>query len=80
MDNTTLLNMLPLNISLLILNSESIRGLRPVKVLDIFDGFTRNFHPDGLFSIEAFGRVGEERRNRAFAYTELRVPVFFLFF
>lgn len=76
MDNTTLLNMLPLNISLLILNSESIRGLRPVKVLDIFDGFTRNFHPDGLFSIEAFGRVGEERRNRAFAYTELRVPVF----
>lgn len=76
MNNENLLNILPLNISLLILSPEDIRGLRPVKVLDIFDGFTRNFHPDGLFSVEGFGRVGEERRNRAFGYTELRVPVF----
>ena len=76
MDNTALLNMLPLNISLLILNPESVRGLRPVKVLDIFDGFTKNFHPDGLFSIDSFGRVGEERRNRAFAYTNLNIPIF----
>ena len=68
--------MLPLNIALLILNAEDTRGMRQTKVLDIFDGMSKNFHPDGLFSVEAYGKVGDERRNRLFSYIDLHVPVF----
>lgn len=70
-----LLKMLPFNISLLILNAENIRGMRPIKVLDIFDGGSKNFHPDGLFSTETFGKPGTEQRNRMFSYIPLQVPV-----
>ena len=69
-----LLQMLPLNISLLILSSEHLKGMKQVSVLDIFDT-TKNFHPEGLFSSEIFGKVGDERRNRNFAYIDLNIPV-----
>lgn len=71
-----MLGMLPFNISLLILTPENTRGLRPVKVLDIFEGGGKNFHPDGLFSIETFGKVGDERRNRLFGYIDLNLEIF----
>ena len=71
-----MLSMLPFNISLLILNAENTRGLRPVKVLDIFQSGGKNFHEDGLFSIETFGKPGDERRNRLFAYMNLNLSVF----
>lgn len=72
----SLLENLPLNISLLILNAENTRGLRPVKVMDIFEGGSKSFHPDGLFSIETFGKVGDERRNRLFGYIDLGTKIF----
>jgi hypothetical protein len=50
--------------------------MRPVKVLDINDGMSKNFHPDGLFSTETFGKVGEERRNRLFSYIDMHISVF----
>ena len=68
--------MQPFNISLLILSAQDVRNVRQVKVLDIFDGFSRNFHPDGLFSVETFGKVGEEKRNRVFAYIDMHISVF----
>lgn len=64
------------NIDLLILNNQDLKGVRPVKVLDIFQASSRNFHQDGLFSIETFGKVGEERRNRLFSYIDMRLQVF----
>lgn len=72
-------SLLPFNIDLLILNKEMLTLARPVTVLDIFDGSnknSKNFHPDGLFSVETFGRVGDERRNRKFSYIDLRLKVF----
>lgn len=67
----------PFNIDLLILDNTSVKNIRPVKVLDIFEGGgSRNFHPDGLYSVETFGKVGEERRNRLFSYIDLRISVF----
>lgn len=66
----------PFNIDLLILKDSDVANIRPVKVHDITTASTRNFHPDGLFSIETFGKVGEERRNRLFSYIDMRVPVF----
>lgn len=76
---SNLISMLPFNISLLILNAESsgsLKGLHQIKVLDIFEPSSQQFHPDGLFSVEAFGKVGDERRNRLFAYIDLGTEVF----
>jgi hypothetical protein len=66
----------PFNIDLLVLKDSDIKLLRQIKVLDIFDGFSNNFHQDGLFSIDIFGKPGEEKRNRLYAYIDLRVSVF----
>lgn len=72
-----ILGMLPFNISLLILGNNNLKGMRQIKVLDIFENAgAKNFHPDGLFSTEIYGKVGEERRNRLFAYIDLKLPVF----
>ncbi len=72
----------PFNIDLLLLSgNESVRSLRQIKVMDIMTGMTRNFHPDGLFSTEIFGKVGDVRRSRNFGYIDLNVsilhPVYF---
>lgn len=66
----------PFKLELLIPTKGDLQGVKPVKVMDIMEGFTKNFHPDGLFSSEIFGKVGEERRSKTFAYINLNVPVF----
>lgn len=71
-----LLNSVPFNLSPLILTTENTRGLGQIKVLDIFNGGTKNFHPEGLFSVEIFGKVGDERRSRLYGYINLNVPIF----
>ena len=70
------LNQLPFNINLLVLSKDDIKSMKPIEVLDTMDGFSKNFHPKGLFSIDIFGKVGEERRNRLFAYIDMHVDVF----
>lgn len=67
---------IPFNLDLLILTPASLKMMRPVSNLGIFTGNSHDFHPDGLFSIETFGRVGEERRSRAFSYIDLKASVF----
>lgn len=37
---------------------------------------TSDFHPEGLFSIETFGRVGDKRRDSQFSYVEIKTTVF----
>lgn len=69
-------SLLPFNITLLVLSDQDVRNVRPVKVLDIFEGASKNFHADGLFSTETFGKIGEERRNRLFSYIDMRISVF----
>lgn len=67
---------LPFNIDLLVLKDQDVKNIRPVKVHDIFQSASRNFHSDGLFSIETFGKVGEEKRNRLFSYIDMHISVF----
>lgn len=67
---------IPFNIEILALTPDRLRGLRPVKVLDTFEGSSQNFHPDGLFSVEIFGRVGDDRRMRKFSYIDIKIPIF----
>lgn len=66
----------PFNISLLNLTPDKLKRVKQVKALDIFDGATTNFHPDGLFSTEIFGRVGDERRSLMFGYIDIKAPIF----
>ena len=68
--------MLPFNIDLLFINGDISLQIPQVKSLDIFEGSSKNFHPEGLFSTALFGAVGDERRNRRFAHIHLKVKVF----
>lgn len=66
----------PFKLEILIPTRGDLQGVKKVKVMDIMEGFTKNFHPDGLFSTEIFGKVGEERRSRTFAYIDLNLKIF----
>lgn len=68
--------LVPFNINLLVLKPENTKFLNSITALDIFTGATKNFHPNGLFSTEIFGKYGEERRNRTFSYVDIKVPIF----
>ena len=52
---------IPFNIALLPIEESTLNGLKPVKVSDIFDGMSKNFHDEGLYSTIIFGKVGDER-------------------
>lgn len=59
-----------LNFWLLNVNRELVQRLQPVTVLDTFEGATKNFHPDGLYSTEIFGPIASDRRDEIFAYID----------
>lgn len=67
---------IPFNVDLLVLNDNMLRGVKPVRTLDVFVGMSKNFHEDGLFSQSIFGRVGDEDRNRRFSYIDIKLPIF----
>lgn len=69
------LDKLPFNVTILKPSEYNLGFLRPVTSLDIYDGASTNFHPDGLFSIETFGRVGSEERSRRPSYINVKVPI-----
>lgn len=66
----------PFNIKIMDLRGNRLSVLRPVKVLDIHEGISNNFHEDGLFSIPIFGRVGSEVRDQKFSYMDIKTTVF----
>lgn len=66
----------PFNIGLLQLTPEKLKSVKQVKALDIMDGATNNFHPEGLFSTDIFGRVGDERRSLLYGYIDIKAPIF----
>ena len=66
----------PFNISLLHLTPQKLRGLGRITALDPMEGSSKDFHPAGLFSVDFFGRVGDERRTRRYAFIDIKIPVF----
>ncbi len=66
----------PFNIELLLPTTQTFHMVKPVKTLDTFEGGTKQFHPDGLFSTEIFGKVGDPKRNTRFSYIDFKIPVF----
>ena len=70
------LDMIPFNIDLITGDAAGFRLLQPIKVMDIMEGQTKNFHPHGMFSVDIFGNVGSEKRNSTFAYIDIKLDVF----
>lgn len=66
----------PFNIELLSVDDNTLRGLRAVTSQDIFDGMTKNFNENGLYSTTIFSRVGDDRRKQKFAYIDIKLPIF----
>lgn len=61
--------------SIMNLSNKELQALKPVKVLDIYDGGSDNFHEDGLFSVSIFGRVGDANRDLRFSYIATGIQV-----
>lgn len=61
---------------ILYLTKEHTNILGQVKVLDVYDGNSENFHPEGLFSTEIFGRTGDPMRNMRAGYIDTKIEVF----
>lgn len=66
----------PINLFFVQLNANIIHMMKPVTALDSFVGGTREFHPEGLFSTEIFGRLGTPERETRFSYIELGTTIF----
>lgn len=67
---------IPFNLSLLSVTERDIVGMQQITSLDTWEGATKNFHPQGLYSTQAFGVVGTEVRSERFAYIDMRMSIF----
>lgn len=65
----------PINMFFVRLNKDVVRMMKPVTTLDSFIGGTREFHPQGLFSTEIFGRLGTPERETRFSYINLGTTI-----
>lgn len=67
---------IPFNLDIQDTSEKTLMNLKPIRVLDIFEGATKNFHNDGLFSTAIFGRVGDPGRNARFSYIDIKLEIF----
>jgi len=63
------------NLDILYLNKDSLKYIQEVKVMDIMLSNTQTFNPEGLFSTEIFGPLGNTLRNEKFGYISLGIPI-----
>lgn len=68
--------MKPTNVSLLNPSEIAWALMRPVSSADVNEGSSTSLHPDGLYSVETFGRVGSEERDRKLSYIDVKLPIF----
>lgn len=66
----------PVELGILNLTPAQLQTLKPVKVLDIFQQSSDNFHTDGLFSVDIFGRIGSDERDNRWSFIDIKVPIF----
>lgn len=65
----------PAKIRLLSPNPKQLMAIRQVRSLNVYEGATEAFDPNGLFSVETFGRVGEKTRLVTFGYIDAKLEV-----
>lgn len=68
--------MKPTNISLLDPKTIIPGIFKEISSTDSFEGMTQNLNPDGLFSVEIFGRVGTDKRDTTEAFIKTYLPIF----
>jgi hypothetical protein len=66
---------LPALIWILHTEDADLRHIAPITRLDIMEGATSNFHPDGLFSTRIFGMVGSKERDQTYGKIQLGVRI-----
>lgn len=69
-------NLIPFNLELLTPSRKNLAALKPITNLGIMVSSTKNFHPEGLFSTEIFGKVGSPDRSSKFSYIDLHITIF----
>ncbi|QQO90739.1 putative RNA polymerase III large subunit [Erwinia phage pEa_SNUABM_42] len=63
------------DIYLLNVNKSLVSQLRQITTTDTFQGMTKNFHPEGLYSTEIFGLTGSEQRDASWAYIDVKLDI-----
>ncbi len=67
---------IPFNITLLNLTPQITSSIRKVSALDVFESTTKNFHNDGLYSVDTFGNIGTDVRYKKYGYIDLKITIF----
>lgn len=57
------------------LSKKNFSPLYQVKTRDTFEGGTQAFHPEGIFSVPIFGRIGSPEREKTFGYVNLNTTI-----
>lgn len=65
----------PFNIRPAQITKESVAQMQPVTSMDIFDGASDSFHPQGLYSTEIFGKFGDKARMTTFSYIDVKAEL-----
>lgn len=65
----------PANIKINSPTPQTLRSVRKVSSLNTFEGATESFDPNGMYSVETFGRVGEKSRMVTFGYIDAKLEV-----
>ena len=56
--------------------SDRFKYIKPVTSMDTFQGMSKDFHEDGLFSTSIFGKVGTPDRNTRMSFINVKIGVF----
>lgn len=70
------LDHIPFNIFIMDVTPALVESMRPTNTTEIFETGTRNFHPNGLFSVETYGPLGSAERDGRFSYIDIHTEVF----
>ena len=63
------------NIDLILGLKEKKKFIKPVTSLHIFEPSSTIFKKDGLFSLDIFGPIGSDTRNKLISYINLNIPI-----
>ena len=66
---------LPFNMRLMSGNRDKLKNLTPVTSSQLHSNSSDQLHPEGLFSQEIFGRVGDSKRMKTLSYIDLHTKV-----
>lgn len=55
--------------------SDRFKYIKPVTSMDTFQGMSKDFHEDGLFSTSIFGKVGTPDRNTRMSFINVKIGV-----